>query len=414
MKRVFERDRTAAAVSWILIVLILIVTARAALAGAIGWTFFGLGLVAVLLVPPIAHGDPETMVPWLLTALAALPFAIGVATAPGPIADVAAYVTAATVAVLVVVELDAFSPVEMNRGFAIVFVIVTTMTAAGIWELLQWGWDLIYGTELVESNDAVMRQLIAATGVGVIAGIAFDRYLGRIPGMERFPDELDREDAEERIDDSGEAVSSVLSKVGISEENGQRLTRVLQGVLVAILIFGVVGLDVDIVVSASIGLAATLLPALIGRNWDCQVDPALTLWIAVAVVFHALGTAWFYQTVWGWHNLAHATTGSLVAGIGYTAIRSVEIHTKSVSFPPKFTLVFAVIFVFAVGVAWEILEFTLDQVTVALTGEEMILTQHGLQDTMSDLLANTVGAVVVATAATVYRVRSRTRGARAD
>lgn len=406
MRRTLQPELPAAVLSWMPVALVLTVTVWAVLEGSVDWTFFGLGLATVLLIPPVTHGTPKTMVPWPMALLAALPFAVGVAAGSGFLAEVTGYVTVAAMALLVVIELDAFTPVEMNRGFAIAFVIVTTMTVAGVWELLRWFWDLAFGTTLVESNDVLMRQLIAATGVGLIVGVVFDRYLRRLPWTERLPDGLDPEDAEDQVENAGDAVSSVLSRIGLSTADERRLTRTLQGVLAVIVLVGVVTLNVNVVFNAGIGLTVTLLPGLFERDYDLQIDAALTLWIAIAVVFHTLGTLWFYQTIWGWHNLAHATTGSLVAGVGYTVLRTVETHTASVSFPPKFTLVFVVIFVFAVGIAWEILEFTLDQVIAPLAGEELFLTQHGLQDTMSDLVANTVGALVVAIGATVYRTRS--------
>ncbi|WP_245726748.1 hypothetical protein [Natronorubrum sediminis] len=47
------------------------------------------------------------------------------------------------------------------------------------------------------------------------------------------------------------------------------------------------------------------------------------------------------------------------------------------------------------GVFWEIGEFGFD-VVAGLTGLEMPLAQHGLDDTMTDIVFNTIGAIVVA------------------
>lgn len=403
MRRLLQQEGVSVILAWIAVIVVLGLTFWATIAGAIGWILLGVGLGVILLVPPIAHRNPSTMVPWPLATIAALPFIVGVITPPGSLGDATAYITVAAIGLLVVIELDSFTPVTMNRGFAIAFVVFTTMTVAGVWELSRWTLDLVYGTTLVEDNDALMHRLIAATGVGLVAGIVVDRYLARIR-EERIPAGIGPEDAEEQVDAAGEAVSRVLATVGISEEREEQIVRAFQGVLLVILTIGLATLNIDVVFSATVGLLATLLPGIFERNYQFRVDGALTIWIAVAVVFHALGTVWFYQTVWGWHNIAHATTGSLVAGVGYTLLRTLEVHTTAVSFPPKFTLFFVVIFVFAVGVVWEIFEFTLDQVAVAITGEEMLLTQHGLQDTMTDLVANTVGAIVVAVAATVYRI----------
>lgn len=54
-----------------------------------------------------------------------------------------------------------------------------------------------------------------------------------------------------------------------------------------------------------------------------------------------------------------------------------------------------VLFVLPVGVFWEIGESTFDLLAAAY-GLEMPLSQHGFDDTMTDVVFNTVGAVVVA------------------
>lgn len=52
-------------------------------------------------------------------------------------------------------------------------------------------------------------------------------------------------------------------------------------------------------------------------------------------------------------------------------------------------------FVLSFGVLWEIAEFGFD-VVADRTGLEMPLTQRGLDDTMSDIVFNAIGAIVVA------------------
>jgi hypothetical protein len=55
----------------------------------------------------------------------------------------------------------------------------------------------------------------------------------------------------------------------------------------------------------------------------------------------------------------------------------------------------------AFGVVWELFEFGLD-VLAARTGVDMPLAQHGLDDTVGDLLFNAAGAVVVAAFGQAY------------
>jgi hypothetical protein len=63
--------------------------------------------------------------------------------------------------------------------------------------------------------------------------------------------------------------------------------------------------------------------------------------------------------------------------------------------------VYILLFVLAFGVLWEVLEFLLTEIT-AVFGIGTFLTQYGLEDTMLDLVFDSVGAVVVATWGTAH------------
>ena len=407
MRRLFRARRDDAAITWLAVTGVFVAIVWSLSRGAFGWVLFGGILAAVLLAPVVAFGEPRRVPPWPVALLAALPFVVAAVAPWTVVTRVAAYATVAAVALVAVAQIDAFTPVRMNRGFAVALVVLVTATAAGVWELGKWVVDLAFGTELVPSNEVVMWRLVTAVGAGVVAAAVFDRYLRRLLREEFVPDGFDVEDAEEQIDDVGGAVSRALADVGLTRPRQRLIVRGAQVVLVGIGVVGVVTLNLNVVVNASIGLAATLLPGVLERDYSVETDVGLTLWIAAAVTIHALGTVYFYQTVWGWHNIAHTLTGTLVAAIGYTTVRALEEHTSAVAFPPKFTFLVVVLVVFSAGVFWEILEFTFDGIAARVGADDgLVLAQHGLTDTMSDLVANTVGAIIVAGAATYYRLRS--------
>lgn len=405
MKEILREGSGDALLAWLGLGVVVVAIGWSVRIGAIAWTLFGALLVAVLVTPAVAYRTPAAIPPWPVGVLAAVSYAVAVVAPWTVVSRVAVYVTVAALALVVVTEIDAFTPVRMNRGFAVALVVMATVTAAGVWELGKWTVDLAAGTRMVESNEALMRRLVTAAGAGLVAGAVFDRYLRNQLREEFLPGTFEPDDAEDQVDSVGDSVSDLLEDLGLSTARQRRLTRALQGLLAAIAVVGVVGLNLTVAVNASIGLAATFLPGLLQRDSSLDLDVGLTLWIAVPVALHALGSLFFYQTVWGWHNLAHATSGTLIAGVGYTGVRSLEDHTDAVAFPPKFAFIIVVLFVFSAGVFWEIAEFALDNLATALGTESLVLAQHGLADTMSDLVADTVGALLVAAAATVYRLR---------
>ncbi|WP_281194775.1 hypothetical protein [Halorubrum sp. F4] len=181
-----------------------------------------------------------------------------------------------------------------------------------------------------------------------------------------------------------------------SARNQKRLSRTMQAVLAAIVVYGIVAGAPKAISNGGIALLITFVPAALERNYEVPLDPWLALWITSAVFFHAIGSAWFYTQIPWWDHLTHSLSASLVAGVGYTVLRAVDLHSDGIRIPSRFAFVFILLVVLAFGVVWELFEFGLDVIAGA-TGVTMPLAQHGLDDTVLDLMYNSIGALVVAT-----------------
>ena len=187
----------------------------------------------------------------------------------------------------------------------------------------------------------------------------------------------------------------------ITDRRQRQAARGMQAFLVLMLVAGLLLRSGGVVVNALIGLVVTFLPGILERDAGIPMDAGLTLWISAAVFLHAVGTLTLpgigkpYANVWWWDHLTHALSASLVAAVGYATTRAVDIHSDSVSFPPRFHFVFILLFVLAFGVFWEVIEFAIG-LAASYTGTKGILTQYGLEDSMLDLVFDTVGAILVA------------------
>ncbi|WP_380677219.1 hypothetical protein [Salinigranum sp. GCM10025319] len=197
-------------------------------------------------------------------------------------------------------------------------------------------------------------------------------------------------------------------RLGVTPATQRRLTRAMQVVLVGLIAIGLDRGSVGIVANGVIALAVTYLPALLERDYQIPMDAGLTLWITTAVFLHALGTVGipgselsFYQSVWWWDHLTHTLSSSVVAAAGYATVRAIDLHTEEVYLPWQFTFVFVLLFVVAFGVLWEVIEFAVGGVAT-LIGSDSILTQYGLEDTLLDLVFDTIGGLVVAVWGTAY------------
>ena len=186
---------------------------------------------------------------------------------------------------------------------------------------------------------------------------------------------------------------SLLPRPSLSTQ--RRLTVVMQILLVTIVVYGLLAGQPKAVTNGGIGLGVTLLPAILRRNYQFSLDPWLGLWITTAVFLHTLGSAGLYAQFSWWDSMTHALSASLVAGVGYTAVRVIDLHNEEIHIPKQFVFVYLFIVVLAFGVIWELFEFALDLLS-AETGLTMPLAQHGLDDTVVDMLYNSLGALLVA------------------
>ena len=168
----------------------------------------------------------------------------------------------------------------------------------------------------------------------------------------------------------------------------------MQLVLLAVVAYGLLARQPKAIINGSMALLVTFVPALLERNYDIPIDPWLGLWITTAVFLHTLGSAGLYGQIQWWDHLTHATSASLIAGIGYTVARAIDLHSDEIHLPTRFAFVYIFIVVLSFGVAWELFEFALD-IVADVTGVTMPLAQHGLDDTVKDAMYNSVGALVV-------------------
>lgn len=211
LRGVVERERGNALLAWLLVVFLAAVAVGELLTGELLWALFVLVVAVLAAVPAIAFRNTHAMLPWEVVAIASLP-AIGRALVAGETIGqvtltgrLTTYVAVAAVALIVAVEVDVFTPVKMNHSFAVLFVVITTMAAAGLWAVAQWLSDLYLGTGFLlgrgteeEVEAALMWDFVAATVAGFAAGVLFEFYFRRRARIDdRLPTELvDPDDGE--------------------------------------------------------------------------------------------------------------------------------------------------------------------------------------------------------------------------
>lgn len=196
---VLETERGNAVLAWALVGFVGLVAAASAVRGNPLWAGFAMAVLLLAVVPAVAHRRATVMLPWEVLALAALPL-LGRVFATAPLSSrFVAYLAVAALALVIAVELTAFTPVQMTAGFAVVFVVVATMATAGTWAVLRWLLDVTLGTGFLlepglteaEVETTLMWEFVYSTLAGGAAGVVFEGYFRRRarPG-DRLPTEV--------------------------------------------------------------------------------------------------------------------------------------------------------------------------------------------------------------------------------
>jgi hypothetical protein len=191
---VLEDARTNAVIAWLVVGVAFAAAVANGIAVAPLWAGFALVVVALALVPPLRFRDPTAMLPWEVLGLATLPLVVRVLVEFVALrADLVTYTAVAALALVVAVELHLLTTVEMNDRFAVAFVIVTTMAAAGLWAVVRYGSDVLLGTTLLlppaglDASEAalaaaersLMLEFVASFLAGIGAGVVFEGYFRR-------------------------------------------------------------------------------------------------------------------------------------------------------------------------------------------------------------------------------------------
>jgi len=173
LRGLVESRSLNAAVTWTLVGVLVVGTLASLAVGDLLWAVFGATVVAVALVPTVLRRDPSVLVAWEPLALAAVPL---VAQWTGLFVTPLTYLSVAALALLVAVEIDSFSAAAMPPWFAVLFVVLTTLTVASLWAILQYASDVTLGTSFLAGRVALMWELVGATAAGVGAGVLFYLY----------------------------------------------------------------------------------------------------------------------------------------------------------------------------------------------------------------------------------------------
>ncbi|MBU7031094.1 MAG: hypothetical protein HXS53_01060 [Theionarchaea archaeon] len=178
--------------SYVMKLLILIYTGYSFINGQYFMGFVGIFSFFVTFIPSLLYRTLRVTLPWELSFLMVLSLFLHVAGNVGefydlfyPIYDkIAHFVSSVTVAVLGLVSaviLDQYTDTNLNKYMIMVFVVLLTMAFGAFWEIGEFLYDLLLGTQTQPGLKDTMFDLIFDLAGGIIIGVLGYVYHEKIP-----------------------------------------------------------------------------------------------------------------------------------------------------------------------------------------------------------------------------------------
>ncbi len=192
-------------------------------------------------------------------------------------------------------------------------------------------------------------------------------------------------------------MSSLANKIKISREYNFEfyLSYGLKGLLVVMAIFTFFRGEFTWFIGTLFSIYITSLPTIMKRDYDVTLPLIFDLAITASISLHVIGGyVDFYTYIGGYDHVTHFISSATISLIAVTTLYIMNFHTKLISLPPLGFGLVAIFFTMSMGVVWEFLEWGTD----IFLGTSL---QHGLQDTMVDLLFDTLAGSIVGTIASI-------------
>ncbi len=185
LAQLFENGRINALLAWPIVVLYFIVLIESISDWDLPWIVFTLTCTVVILIPPAIQRSYVAMLPWELLLVASFPVIVRALDVSTLANTFSTYLSIAALALILTVELHVLSRVKVTHWFAVVFVVLTTLAAAGGWAIIRWNMDRFLDTDLLSTNEALMVEFLWVLAAGLVAGVVFDLYFRRRAGRLR-------------------------------------------------------------------------------------------------------------------------------------------------------------------------------------------------------------------------------------
>ncbi|MCD6222157.1 MAG: hypothetical protein J7K12_00520, partial [Thermoplasmata archaeon] len=168
-------------------------------------------------------------------------------------------------------------------------------------------------------------------------------------------------------------------------------SRMLEAFMIFLAIYAFYKHDLLWGFACIIGFIISISPILIKGSIKFNVPWIMEFLLAFAISLHIWGGALgLYAVVW-YDKFAHFLASGIVAFFALIVVYVLDVYSIRIHMDLPMLAFFIIIFTIAMGAIWEIAEFASDQIF----SHGIPVAQISLQDTMTDLIADSIAGILV-------------------
>ena len=200
------------------------------------------------------------------------------------------------------------------------------------------------------------------------------------------------------MDDTGLVTAREIEGLSEAEiqvyvKRAKRIAMISLAIKIGIIFSAIVALfqgEMVWVFAGTFALVFSFVPSILKKNYQISIPWILELLIFLALFLHVIGGVFgLYGKFDRWDTLTHFVSTFMLAVVGLTLIYLMHVYWDGLKMDIRAIMVFTLIIGAFLGGVWEIMEWSTDQIFGTTE-------QHGLDDTMKDLVMDMVGAMIAA------------------
>ena len=179
----------------------------------------------------------------------------------------------------------------------------------------------------------------------------------------------------------------------MKKEYGMYLAYIFQALIALNVVHAFLIGQYELMFTGLLMFILTLVPYIVGQKMNVTFPWFVYLLIAMALWFHTAGyIQGYYTTFYPYYDkIAHLVSGTTVALLGFLGVIFLDKYWD-MNLKTPFIIGFTIIFGMALAGFWEIYEYFIDTFFGGSMAGPM---QHGLDDTMLDMIFVLSGSIIV-------------------